>query len=187
MFPPGGIVLCELIDDLRCTPPLDRGAADMAVLLSVARLGAANLSRELVARPKNYTRTLLYAEERFEVLLLNWSPGSASPVHDHGDQYCWLVVLEGRLEVDDYARIDAGEIPGYARIEARGSRTLEPGGLDLRSGRFDLHRVTATADAPAVSLHVYSAPMRNFLVYDESTRRCDVASGTYDAVLPTYD
>lgn len=139
--------------------------------------------RPLVSRPGGYTRTCAYRDPRFEVLLLNWAPGSASAVHDHGDQHCWMLVLDGTLEVDDYVRLDSGETPGYAHVERCGSRRLEPGGMDLRSGRFDLHRVGATAKSAAVSLHVYSGPLRKFLVYDEAKRRCKTAGAFYDEVL----
>jgi hypothetical protein len=94
-----------------------------------------------------------------------------------------MFVLQGRLEVRDYVRLDPGDVPGYAHVEPRGNRLLEPGELDLRSGRFDLHRVTATPDAPAVSLHVYSRPLRSFLVYDELARSCETMRGKYDDLL----
>jgi NitT/TauT family transport system ATP-binding protein len=176
-------VFQELVDDLRCTPPLDRSLGEMARLLRAACSDRAPLNGRLISRAKSYTRTCLYRDDRFEVLLLNWSPGAASALHDHGGQHCWLAVLEGRLEIDDYVRLDEGELPGHARIGARGSRMLECGGLDLRSGRFDLHRVNARRDAPAVSLHVYSQPLEKFLIYDQAAQRCDTAFGTYDAVL----
>jgi cysteine dioxygenase len=63
---------------------------------------------------------------------------------------------------------------------------LAPGGLDARAGRFDLHRVSTLRGAPAVSLHVYSAPLREYLIYDEPARRCEGAFGTYDEVLSPY-
>ncbi len=94
-----------------------------------------------------------------------------------------MLVLDGTLEVDDYVRLDAGETPGYAHVERCGSRRLDPGGMDLRSGRFDLHRVGAIAKSPAVSLHVYSGPLRKFLVYDEAERRCQTAGAFYDEIL----
>jgi hypothetical protein len=94
-----------------------------------------------------------------------------------------MLVLEGCLAVDDYVRLDDGETPGYAHVEQLGSQMLEPGGIDLRSGRFDLHRVTAMSEGRAVSLHVYSGPLRKFLVYDEAAHRCQTAGAVYDAIL----
>jgi cysteine dioxygenase len=178
-------VLRRLIDDLRARGPLERGSSEVAELL--ARCGDdLPLNPKLVSRPGSYTRTCAYRDAAFEVVLLNWATGSASPIHDHGDQHCWMLVLRGRLEVEDYVRLDPGDVPGYAHVEPCGSRTLDAGGMDLRAGRFDLHRVAATSEAPALSLHVYSAPLRTFLVYDEPARRCTTAWGAYDEVLSAY-
>jgi cysteine dioxygenase len=133
--------------------------------------------------PGGYTRSCAYGDERFEVLLLNWAAGAVSAIHDHGGQHCWMQVLEGQLVVDDYRRTDGGERPGFARVQALGSQLLNAGDLDLRSGRFDLHRVSATAGVGALSLHIYAAPLKEFSVYDESTHRCQTVRGIYDDVL----
>jgi cysteine dioxygenase len=133
--------------------------------------------------PGGYTRSCAYWDERFEVLLLNWAAGAASAIHDHGGQHCWMQVLEGQLVVDDYLRADSGERPGFARVEARGSRLMSAGDVDLRSGRFDLHRVSAPAGGPALSVHIYAAPLKEFLAYNETTQRCQTVVGTYDEVL----
>lgn len=154
----------------------------MAELLAAAR-GTWLPSRPLLWRPGGYTRSCAYRDERFEVLLLNWAAGAASPLHDHGGQHCWMQVLEGRLIVDDYLRTDAGERPGFARVEARGSRLMNAGDLDLRSGRFDLHRVSAPSSTGALSLHIYAGPLKEFSIFDESTQRCQTVQGTYDEVL----
>jgi cysteine dioxygenase len=138
-----------------------------------------------MSRRDCYTRTCAYRDDGFEVLLLNWAVGAASAIHDHGDQDCWMLVLSGSLRVDDFVRLDPGGVRGYAHVEARSSRTLSPGGLDTRGGRFDLHRVSAP-DAAAVSLHVYAAPLREYLVYDALQRRCETAFGRYDDVISPY-
>lgn len=175
-------MLHQLIDTLRARGPLDRTAAEMGALLAAGAYAWSG-DRRLTSRVGAYTRTRAYRDATFEVLLLNWSAGSASPIHDHGDQHCWMLVLEGALDVEDYTRLDDGTVPGHARVEACGFGTLGPGDMDLRSGRFDLHRVVANGLSPAVSLHVYSRPLARFLVYDELTRRCEMTYSTYDDVL----
>jgi len=97
-----------------------------------------------------------------------------------------MLVLDGELEVENYLRTDPGDVPGYARIEAGDAQRLGAGAMDLRSGPFDLHRVAATRRAPAVSLHVYAAPLSEYLVYDPLSDRCEPAAGSYDAVLSIY-
>lgn len=178
-------LLRPLLDALRDRTPLERSTSEMADLLTAAR-SSWPLGRPLLSRPGGYTRTCIYRDEHFEVLFLNWSAGAVSALHDHGGQHCWLTVLEGQLQVDDYLRLDAGDTPGFALVEPNGSRVLSPGDLDLRSARFDLHRVGATVRGPAVSLHVYAAPLRSYLVYDEAGRRCQTVIGTYDEVLPAF-
>ena len=175
----------RLIDELRVRGPLERGSSEVGELL-LRSIGDWPAGDPLVSKAGGYTRTCAYRGAQFEVLLLNWAPGAVSAIHDHGDQHCWMIVLNGRLEVEDYTRLDAGDVAGYAHVEPCGGSLLEPGEMDLRSGRFDLHRVAATADAPAVSLHVYSGPLRSYLIYDELARRCDLARGTYDAVISAY-
>jgi cysteine dioxygenase len=137
----------------------------------------------LAERAGGYTRTCAFRNPDFELLLLNWAPGAASLIHDHGGQHCWMYVVDGKLDVEDFARLDPGDVPGYAHIEGRGLRRLGAGEMDLRSGRFDLHRVSAESGTGAVSLHVYAAPLERFLVYDEVARRCETAYGVYDDVL----
>lgn len=178
-------MLKQLVDDLRLRPPLERGEAEMAALLAQASLQWTG-ERALLSRPGGYTRTCAYRDDRFEMLLLNWAPGASSAIHDHGGRHCWMVVLGGRVEVDDYVRLDDAGRPGYAEVERRGSRTLEAGGLEVRQGRFDLHRVSATSARPSVSLHVYSEPLSEFLIYHESARRCERVVGTYDEIIPIF-
>ena len=175
----------RLIGDLRARGPLERGVSDVEALLERS-LSEWPRDERLISKQGGYTRTCAYRGAQFEVLLLNWAPGAVSPIHDHGDQHCWMLLLEGRLAVDDYVRRDAGDVPGFAQVEPCGYRLLEAGDIDLRSGRFDLHRVAAPGDRGAVSLHIYSHPLRSFLVYDESAQRCQSVRGTYDAFLSPY-
>ena len=178
-------MLPRLIESLRARGPLERNAADMAALLAGGTSAWPFVPR-LAKKDGTYTRTCAYQDRRFEILLLNWTPGAASPIHDHGGQHCWMYVLDGRLEVEDYVRLDPADLPGYAHVEQSGARLLEAGESDLRSGRFDLHRVAATGKEPAVSLHVYAAPLRQYLIYHEFARRCETVFGSYDDVLPAY-
>ncbi len=169
------------MSELRRVPPLARGDEEMVALLGAARVGG--VSPALPARLQSYTRTRAYGDERFEVLLLSWSPGAASEIHDHGGQRCWFVVLDGSVRVDDYVRLDGGEDATHAALERRGSLALDRGALDARAGRFDIHRVAATSQA--LTLHVYARPLREFGIYDYDTQRCRAILAGYDADIST--
>lgn len=175
-----------LISNLRCTPPLERSEAEMAAVLSDVCSRGLVADIPLESRLGGYTRTCAYFDDRFELLLLNWSRGAASEIHDHGGQHCWLAVVDGALEIENYDRIDDdGKCEGRAAIVRRDAAILETGALDLRSGPFDIHRVANAGSKPAVSLHVYARPLRHFGVYDEFAQRCRAQRARYDAILPS--
>jgi len=170
-------MLHELLSELRRVPPLERGDEEMAALLGARRAGDAFPA--LPARGGSYTRTRAYGDDRFEVLLLNWSQGAASEIHDHGGQRCWFVVLDGDVRVDDYVRLDEGSGGAHAVLEWRESLLLGPGDLDVRGGQFDIHRVAV--DSHAVTLHVYARPLRGFGIYDYEAQRRSTVRAAYDA------
>ena len=170
----------NLMGALRELGPLQRGDLGMAELLrSVA---PAQLPAPLWPAAPTYTRTCLYCDDRFEVLVLDWAPGAVTEIHDHGGQRCWLMVLQGSFRVDDFARVDDGAVEGVALLKAGATQTLAPFDLDVRSGRFDIHRVAA-GEARARTLHVYAGPLRNYSVYDLRLQRCRPATSRYDRVL----
>ncbi|POS85576.1 hypothetical protein EPUL_003373, partial [Erysiphe pulchra] len=54
---------------------------------------------------KQYTRNLVYdVPGVFNLLLLVWNPGKASPVHDHADSHCLMKqILKGSLKEERYS------------------------------------------------------------------------------------
>jgi cysteine dioxygenase len=119
-----------------------------------------------------YTRNLVYRDLRFEVVLNCWDSGASSPVHDHSEQECWFSVQAGTFQLEDYPLLAGGREPGYALLGApRISGPVRPGYVDYRGPRDSIHRVTAV-EGPAVTLHVYAAPVEQCLVFDVRAERC---------------
>ncbi len=177
-------MLTELLFSLRERAPLDRSPAEMGRLLERAVERFPAEPPPMVSMPKGYTRTCAYADERFEVLLLNWSAGSSSTLHDHGGRHCWVAVLDGQVLFENYDRLDAGDVPGEAIVAPSDAAIARRGDLDLRALPNDIHRVSAAGGRSALTLHVYARPLREFNVYDEFSRRCRRGFSRYDAVLP---
>lgn len=45
-----------------------------------------------------YTRNLVDAgNDRFNLMILCWGEGHASPIHDHSDSHCFMKMLKGEL------------------------------------------------------------------------------------------
>lgn len=162
------VSLDEVVRRLREELPGGTGPA----WLGGVRLVAESLRPYLHFVRRRYTRNLVYRDARMEVLLLCWDTGAASPIHDHGGQRCWLRVLAGVLLVEDFPLLSGGREPGPARLGP--ARTLGPvgeGHLDFRSEADGIHRVRVL-QGPAVTLHVYAAPVETCLVFDARRHRC---------------
>lgn len=144
---------------------------------------AASIPKPATCDPhRNYTRTLLFKNDAFEVLALHWNPNCVSTIHDHGGALCWLSLARGAMGVENYLRTDTGGTPGYAAIALEGREELTPGAIDYRQDDVHLHRCMAR-DCETVTLHVYAHPIEHFHGFDERANRCFEMTSTYDAIL----
>lgn len=128
-----------------------------------------------------YTRTRIYGTDDLEVLVLHWSGGTSTPVHDHGGQRCWFAMMQGEMMVDNFVCHASGSASNTAIVSASGSAVLKTGDIDYRADDSDLHRCTAKVDA--VTLHIYARPLATYRTYDPETGIPQEVRSTYDAVL----
>lgn len=118
-------------------------------------------------------------------LILVWTPGKSSPVHDHANAHCVMKILKGSLTETIYhwpcqsrslePTVDCSAFTGAEHTttehscSARGGQfeptalriqrqtTYETDGVTYMSDRLGLHRVgNASATEVAVSLHLYT-------------------------------
>ena len=130
------------------------------------RVATAELDPYLVWKPDRYTRGLIYRDDLFQVLILCWNVGQASPVHDHAGQKCWMSLPQGRLEITNYSYKHGREIE-FIDAEIVGEH-----GSDVHVDQCcSVHQITNRCAwcEPAVSLHVYSRPFDSCYIYDLAT------------------
>jgi hypothetical protein len=114
-----------------------------------------------------YSRTLLQKTPAFEIVVMNWAPQSLSPIHDHGDSRCWVLLLEGRLDVQNYACDAADTGAGIASLREAERLELSAGDVDHRLGPTELHQVhNPSTECSAFSLQLYARPLSTFSVVD---------------------
>lgn len=128
-----------------------------------------------------YTRTLLHKGDGFELVAMHWAPASVSGIHDHGDARCWVVVLDGVLDVDNYDRLDDGG--AVAKLAHAGSMAVRAGDLDHRLNRRELHRVRNEQASSAYSLQIYSPSIEQYTIVNEQTMACTTARALHDFIL----
>ncbi len=135
----------------------------------------------LPERRHDYTRSLLYRDDRFELLALCWSPQAATPIHDHGGQRCWSAVLEGALEVHNYRRLDDAGRTGFSSIEPGDVQQYRRGGIDASANDRELHAMRTLGSSRAIALHLYAAPIAVYTIFNQRAHTCERQVPHYDA------
>ncbi|HTR04261.1 MAG TPA: cysteine dioxygenase family protein [Thermoanaerobaculia bacterium] len=108
---------------------------------------------------ERYMRHPILLWEDWEVMLIAWSSGQITPIHDHRGVMGGMAMLSGSLVEERFTTPDD-------RPELADSRTRPEGDLsDI--GPTVLHRLT-TASPRAVSLHIYRPPLRLMGIWDAS-------------------
>lgn len=135
-----------------------------AMLHSIGRFGEYRDTMPFAAGA--YTRTRLQRTAEFEIVAMLWAPGSRSPIHDHGGSRCWVVMLDGNLDVENFERLDDGT-GAVANLRSFAPSQLTPGAIDRRSGPNEFHRVGNPFERPAYSLQLYAAPLGAYTIVDD--------------------
>ena len=107
-----------------------------------------------------YRQHLLHVSpcRRLSIVALVWLPGQRTPIHDHVS-WCVVGVYEGRERETRYRAV---EVDGERRLEPVGSIEANPGHVEVIVPSVeDIHSVTAVADGPTISIHVYGADIES--------------------------
>ncbi|KAH8787309.1 RmlC-like cupin domain-containing protein [Hyaloscypha finlandica] len=134
---------------------------------------------------KQYTRNLVCEVPGiFNLLLLVWTPGKASPIHDHADAHCLMKVLRGSIRERRFA---TPLNPGTGPLQETSSLSFGPNKVTYMADALGLHSIENPSPTEyAVSLHLYTPPnaaMRGCHLFEvESGERRHVMQGAYDSV-----
>lgn len=118
---------------------------------------------------ERYTRTRFYEGDRFEILVLCWKEGQTSPIHDHANSICTMVVLEGRAVTTLFEVRESADMKfGGKALVPEGTSALEPGSITTVYGG-DIHRVgnPQGSGQRLMTIHFYLPPIPEMLVWDE--------------------
>ncbi|KAF7955460.1 uncharacterized protein EAE97_000719 [Botrytis byssoidea] len=136
---------------------------------------------------RGYTRNLVdEGNGKSNLLILVWSPGKGSPLHDHADAHCLMKVLSGTLSETQYT---------FPSTSTSTSSTISPSApqafntpptiiktttyttnqVTYMSDDLGLHRISnPDLENVAVSLHLYTPPnaaREGCHIFDEKTGR----------------
>ncbi|KAH8660876.1 RmlC-like cupin domain-containing protein, partial [Tricladium varicosporioides] len=135
---------------------------------------------------KQYTRNLVYeVPGLFNLLLLVWTPGKESPVHDHADSHCLMKVLQGSLIETRFAIPQNAGHDGPLVQTSR--KNFESNQVTYMADALGLHEISNPSPTEySVSLHLYTPPnaaLRGCHIYDiQSGEAKHVMQCPYDSV-----
>ncbi|PBP24155.1 cysteine dioxygenase type I family protein [Diplocarpon rosae] len=105
---------------------------------------------------RGYTRNLVdEGNGKSNLLILVWTPGKGSPIHDHADAHCLMKVLKGTLKETrfDFPRNNA--TPPQVIKET----LYQQGQVTYMADELGLHKISnPDEEKVAVSLHLYTPP-----------------------------
>ncbi|KAK3318684.1 RmlC-like cupin domain-containing protein [Apodospora peruviana] len=103
-----------------------------------------------------YTRNLVdEGNGKSNLLVLVWSPGKGSPIHDHGKAHCLMKILRGNLTETRYAFPDKGK---EGPMKVISEKVHEENKVAYMADELGVHRVSNQGSDFAVSLHLYTPP-----------------------------
>lgn len=178
--------LDELIDCLdRAVQDPDTEGAIRSIKKTLERVltsGALELPPHLVEqRSDRYARRLLHKsdEHGYSVLVMTWSPGQSTPLHDHAGMWCVEGVLSGHIDVTQYELLEQqGERFRFRRQGTVGANVGNAGAL---IPPFEYHTITNPSPTEkAVTVHVYAGEMTRCTIFAPVSAQPEVANGWHE-------
>ncbi|KAJ3407164.1 Cysteine dioxygenase [Chytridiales sp. JEL 0842] len=127
-----------------------------------------------------YTRNLVDdGNGKFNLMVLCWAEGQASPIHDHSKAHCLLKVLDGELVETMYAWPEDADhpeetltpcSPSYEGMQVTQKSLFFRDQVTYMHDKIGLHRVSnPQLTKKAVSLHLYCPPFDTCKTFCEET------------------
>lgn len=153
---------------LEALKPLEIGDIEsFSAVLSSTQLRYEHVEKYCFFNSKAYTRNQIIRTDFYELLVLCWDVGQASPIHNHEGQNCWMYVVDGTLGETIYTIVSEEEERVHLKLSSQSQSN--PGGFFFIRDEVGLHRVANVGETRAVSLHLYSLPFDTCNIYCEET------------------
>lgn len=136
---------------------------------------------------RNYTRNgIININGNANLLILCWSPGKGSAIHDHANAHCCMKIVKGSLneslyDIPESHDLQSGDSKSCALV-SRQVTTLTEQQVGYISDDIGLHKISNPTDEVAVSLHLYTPPYASLYgcsMYDANGKKHHVDMSKY--------
>lgn len=109
---------------------------------------------------KKYTRTCIAKEDNFELILLGWSKGQKTPIHNHDGHEGFVYALNGKIKEVRYHFNNKTK-----KFEKLGEAILNENEVAYAEKDIDgFHSIENISNKNILSLHLYKKPIEKCLV-----------------------
>ena len=180
--------LASFVDRLDNLRPADITIANVQALVGDDALDETTLRPFIGARTDHYARRLVHRGRYFDVLVLTWTPGQRTPIHNHAGNLGWVRLVRGQIQEETFRLVPGASLPnaavakdpegqgGNVGLELTGDGVIATVGAVATADRVRaIHRLGNPAAAggdTTVTLHVYSLPHDCCLAFDLEKRTC---------------
>ncbi|CAK7217210.1 hypothetical protein SBRCBS47491_003087 [Sporothrix bragantina] len=136
---------------------------------------------------RGYTRNLVdEGNGKSNLLVLVWSPGKGSQIHDHGNAHCLMKILRGDLTETRYAFPEETADGSPQPMTITSEKTYHENAVAYMADELGVHKISNKGSDFAVSLHLYTPPnvaKGGCNTFNEKTGKCSHVSkcGYYTA------
>ena len=136
----------------------------------------ASMAPYLYFTPEKYTRNLIQRSPLYDLIALCWETGQRSTIHNHRDQRCWMGVIHGRVQVQNFRVVARDETTDFCELAPSDHYIIDSESPAQVDPDEPVHLVTNVSSfgSRAVTLHIYSRPFDTCEVYDIKAKRCQV-------------
>jgi cysteine dioxygenase len=128
---------------------------------------------------KGYTRNCINRTKKYELILLCWKKGDATPIHGHDGKKCWVYQIKGQMTEVRYEKNESSDLVETNRMQ------LNPGKLTFMNGAMGYHKLNNNTNGRAMTLHVYVSPITSCEVFnakEETFERKELVYDTMDGM-----
>ncbi|KAB1065216.1 cysteine dioxygenase [Salibacter halophilus] len=125
---------------------------------------------------EKYTRNCIDRTDDYELLLLCWDEGQDTPIHGHGGEECWVLMVDGHLKEIRIKEDDSGNLYDDRTVD------MKVGDISYMHDDMGYHSLHNIHNGRSMTLHLYMNPIDRCLVYDDEKEKFEMKDMHYDTI-----
>jgi len=116
---------------------------------------------ECIENADSYQRHIMFRNNDYEIMYIVWDPAGKSPIHNHADNGCCMLVCSGELVETRFTPNNSGGVE-----MAYSTNVTKDDDATYIDNQTYVHQIeNKNSKLHAISLHIYSPPCHRAHIY----------------------